>query len=152
MRGLRKLYISDLTRARKSPRRESKGCPPLSLVVTIRSLSCILARTVFVMSPNDRKWRHPGGKLRELGADKLSETELLAVLISSGTKGRSAESIARDFMDRHGSLAGLANQPLETLLNIKGLGDVKILRIAAALELARRTANEIIHERERQTK
>jgi DNA repair protein RadC len=104
------------------------------------------------MAPGATTWQHPGGKLRELGADKLSDAELLAVVISSGTKGRPAETIAREILNRFGSLAGLANQPLEALLSVKGLGDVKILRIAAALELARRTANEIIHERERQTK
>jgi len=104
------------------------------------------------MPVNATKWRHPGGKLREQGADKLEDSELLAVLISSGTKGRPAETIAREILDRFGSIAGLANRPLEDLLSIKGLGDVKILRIAAALELARRTANEIIRERERQTK
>ena len=103
------------------------------------------------MAPGKETWQHPGGKLRELGADKLSDAELLAVLISSGTKGRPAETIAREILNRFGSLAGLANQPLEALLSIKGLGDVKILRIAAALELARRTANEIIRERERQS-
>ena len=97
-------------------------------------------------------WSHPGGKLRELGAQSLEEGELLALLISSGTRGRPAEAIARDLLQRFGSLAGLANQPLENLLTIKGLGDVKILRIAAALEIARRTANEIVREREKQTK
>ncbi len=104
------------------------------------------------MSVHAKKWRHPGGKLREEGAAKLADSELLAILISSGTKGRPAETIAREIVERFGSLAGLANQPLEALLSIKGLGDVKILRIAAALELARRTANEIMRERERQTK
>ena len=62
------------------------------------------------MAQNGRKWRHPGGKLREQGADKVEDSELLAVLISSGTKGRSAETIAREILDRVGSLAGLANQ------------------------------------------
>jgi DNA repair protein RadC len=104
------------------------------------------------MANSTGTWQHPGGKLRELGADKLSDAELLAVLISSGTKGWPAETIAREILNRFGSLAGLANQPLEALLSVKGLGDVKILRIAAALELARRTANEIIRERERQNK
>ncbi len=101
------------------------------------------------MDSSLKKWRHPGGKLRELGAEKLEDSELLAVLISSGTKGRPAEAIARDILRRFGSLAGLANQPLETLLEIKGLGDVKILRIAAALEIARRAANEMTRERQR---
>jgi DNA repair protein RadC len=104
------------------------------------------------MPTDPTKWRHPGGKLREQGADTLSEAELLAVLISSGTKGRPAEGIAQDLLERFGSLARLANQPLEALLSIKGLGDVKILRIAAALEIARRAASEIIREKEEQTK
>ncbi|MGH9454705.1 MAG: UPF0758 domain-containing protein [Terriglobia bacterium] len=104
------------------------------------------------MSLETKKWRHPGGKLRETGAQNLEESELLAILISSGTKGRPAEAIARNLLQEFGSLAGLANQPLERLLCIKGLGDVKILRIAAALEIARRTANEIIRGQEGKAK
>lgn len=81
---------------------------------------------------------HPGGKLREKGAQSLTEKELLAILISSGIKGKSAEQIAEEILERFDSLEGLANQPLEKLLNIKGLSDVKIIRIAAAFEIARR--------------
>jgi len=81
---------------------------------------------------------HPGGKLRDEGAAALTEAELLAVLISSGIKGRSAVEIAQDVLLRFGSLRGLANQPLERLLDVKGLSDVKIIRVAAALEIARR--------------
>ena len=83
-------------------------------------------------------WKHPGGKLREEGADKLTDQELLAILISTGIKGRPAEKIADEVLQKFGSLKGLANQPLERLLEIKGLSDVKIIRIAAAFELARR--------------
>lgn len=84
------------------------------------------------------KWKHPGGKLRERGADSLTDRELLAILISTGIKGKPAEKIAEEVLERFGSLEGLANQPLEKLLEIKGLADVKIIRIAAAFELARR--------------
>ncbi len=84
------------------------------------------------------KWKHPGGKLREEGAGSLSDKELLAILISAGIKGKSAEKIAEEILQRFGSIEGLANQPLEKLLEIKGLADVKIIRIAAAFELARR--------------
>jgi DNA repair protein RadC len=84
------------------------------------------------------KWTHPGGKLRELGAEKVSDSELLAILISSGIKGRSAQTIADELLQKFGSIQGMANQPLEILLDIKGLSDVKIIRIAAAFELARR--------------
>ena len=87
-----------------------------------------------------KRWEHPGGKLRELGAEALSDRELLAILISSGIRERSAETIAEEVMERYGSLAGMSNVPLEHLLEFKGLSDVKILRIAAALEIGRRIA------------
>jgi len=83
-------------------------------------------------------WKHPGGKLREQGADTLTDAELLAILISSGIRGKPAQKIADEVLEKFGSLEGLANQPLERLLDIKGLSDVKIIRIAAAFELARR--------------
>jgi DNA repair protein RadC len=88
--------------------------------------------------PLTTKWKHPGGKLREEGANSLTEQELLSILISSGIKGKPAERIAEEVLEKYGSLQGLANQPLDELLEIKGLSDVRIIRIAAALELARR--------------
>lgn len=41
----------------------------------------------------------------------------------------------------------MTNQPLEKFLQFKGLGDVKIIRIAAAFEIARRIVNQVIEER-----
>lgn len=84
------------------------------------------------------RWEHPGGKLREHGSASLTDQELLAIIISTGVKGRSAQDIAGEILERFGSAAGLANQPLEKLLGIRGLSDVKIIRIAAAFELAAR--------------
>ncbi len=95
------------------------------------------------------KWRHPGGKLRELGAEKLSDAELLSILISTGIKGKPAEKIAEEIIAKFGSFKGMVNQPLEKFLEIKGLGDVKIIRIAAAFEIARRIVNEVLKENER---
>jgi DNA repair protein RadC len=94
----------------------------------------------------EKKWSHPGGKLRELGADKLTDSELLSILISAGIKGKSAEKIAEDILSKFSSFRGMANQPLEKFLKIKGLGDVKIIRIAAAFEIARRIVREVIKE------
>ncbi len=93
-----------------------------------------------------QKWKHPGGKLRELGADKLSDAELLAIIISTGSKNKPAEVIANEIISKFGSFRGLANQPLSKLLEINGLGDVKIIRIAATFEIARRIAKEIIKD------
>lgn len=93
-------------------------------------------------------WHHPGGKLVELGADKLSDAELLSILIGTGIKGKSAEQIANEIIRRFGSFKGLIGQPLEIFLEFKGLGDAKIIRIAAAYELARRMAEKTIEELE----
>ena len=90
------------------------------------------------------KWKHPGGKLRELGSDSVTNKELLAILVSTGIKGKPTERIAEEILEKFDSLEGLANQPLEKLLEIKGLSDVKIIRIAAALELAARLTGEKI--------
>lgn len=91
-------------------------------------------------------WSHPGGKLRERGAESLSDAELLSILISTGIKGRPAEKIAEEILAKFGSFKGIANQPLEKFLEIKGLADVKIIRIAAAFEIARRCVNLVIKE------
>ncbi len=91
----------------------------------------------------NQKWQHPGGKLREKGADTLTDTDLLAILISTGAKNKSSEQIAQELLDKFHSFKGLANQPLKNLLKIKGLGDVKIIRIAAAFEIAKRIIKEI---------
>jgi DNA repair protein RadC len=94
-------------------------------------------------------WHHPGGKLRELGPESLSDVELLAILISTGIKGKSSETIAKEILDRFGSFKGMANQPLEKFLKVKGIGDVKIIRIAAAFEIARRVVNLVLKEYEK---
>jgi len=93
-----------------------------------------------------KEWRHPGGKLRELGAEALTDAELLAILISTGIKGKPAEKIAEEILLKFGSFKGIANQPLEKFLEIKGLADVKIIRIAAAFEIARRIVNQVLSE------
>jgi DNA repair protein RadC len=93
-----------------------------------------------------KPWRHPGGKLMQFGPEKMTDTELLAILISTGVKGKSAERIAEEIMERFGSFKGLANQPFEKLQTFKGLGQVKTIRIAAAFEIARRIVHQIKHE------
>ena len=96
---------------------------------------------------NYKKWQHPGGKLRECGAETLSDIKLLTILISTSIKGKSAEELAKEILEKFGSFKGMANQPLEKFLEIKGLGDVKIIRIAAAFEIARRIIKEVLKDR-----
>lgn len=96
-----------------------------------------------------KTWTHPGGKLRELGSETLTDAELLSILISTGTKGKTAEELAEEILNKFGSFKGMANQPLEKFLEFKGLGDVKIIRIAAAFEIARRIVNQVIEEKDK---
>jgi len=100
------------------------------------------------MNSKSQRWHHPGGKLRELGAETLTDAELLSILIAPGIPGKPAEKIAEEILQKFGGFKGMANQPLEKLLNIKGLGDTKIIRIAAAFEIARRIVNEVLKEHE----
>jgi DNA repair protein RadC len=90
------------------------------------------------MDSSTQTWRHPGGKLRELGPENLTDAELLSILISSGIKDKPAEKIADEILAKFGSFKGMANQPYRNFLTIKGLGQVKAIRIAAAFEIARR--------------
>lgn len=92
------------------------------------------------------RWQHPGGKLIELGPTALTDEELLAILIGSGYKGRSAQDIAKDLMDKYYSIAGLMGKKLTDLAKIKGLKDVKVVRIAAAFEIARRVVKALEKE------
>ncbi len=84
-------------------------------------------------------WRHPGGKLVELGAHALKQDELLAILIGTGVKGRPALAIANAILDEYVGLYGIHRQAtLDALAKIPGLGRSKAARILATIELGRR--------------
>ncbi len=78
----------------------------------------------------------------------MTDAELLSILIAPGISGKPAEKIAEEILQKFGGFKGMANQPLEKLLDIKGIADVKIIRIAAAFEIARRIVNEVLKEHE----
>lgn len=71
---------------------------------------------------------------------------MLSILISTGIKGKPAEKIAEEVLAKFGSFKGMTNQPLEKFLEIKGLADVKIIRIAAAFEIAKRCVDLVLKE------
>ena len=96
--------------------------------------------------PEIHHWCHPGDKFLERGADKLSDAEVLSIIIGTGIRGKSAETIAEEILAKFGSYKGTSNQPLEKFFKIKGLGDVKIIRIAAAFEIAKRCVDLVIKE------
>jgi DNA repair protein RadC len=99
----------------------------------------------------EREWEHAGGKLAELGPEALTDAELLAILIAPGTPGNPASRIAENILKKYGSIEKLGGHPLEELYEIKGMGDTKIIRLAAALEIARRAAYGILDGEKAQT-
>ena len=78
----------------------------------------------------------PRERLASLGASALTGAELLAVLLGSGSSGKSVFDLARE-LSAHGLLS-LAQTPAMTLARHPGLGLAKALRILAAFELGRR--------------
>jgi DNA repair protein RadC len=88
------------------------------------------------------KWSHPGGKLIENGPESLTDEELLAVLIGSGYKGKTALEIARELLDRFHSIAGLLGKTSADIPEIKGLRKGKLDRIATPFEMTKRIFKE----------
>jgi len=88
----------------------------------------------------------PRERLAVLGADKLSNAELLAILLRTGLKGMSALRVAEQVLGRFGTLQNLANASLEELCEVRGIGRDKALSLRAAFALARNMAREFRHQ------
>jgi DNA repair protein RadC len=85
----------------------------------------------------------PRERLVDLGANALSTAELLAIILGSGGRGRSALRIGQDVLGGvRGSLRQLAMRPVADLTSHAGVGRVRAVVIHAALELGRRMAVE----------
>lgn len=94
-----------------------------------------------------REWPRsdrPREKLLSLGPARLSEAELLAILLRTGIRGRSALDIARGLLMEFGSLRGLLTARQEQLCASRGLGATGYVTLQAALELARRHYQELM--------
>lgn len=89
------------------------------------------------LAPEDR----PRERLLRLGAASLSDAELLAILIGSGTPGENAVLLMqRILVDCKNNLNALGKLSIHELKRYKGIGDAKALTIVAACELGRRRA------------
>ncbi len=86
-------------------------------------------------SVNDR----PREKFIHKGKDTLSDTELIAILIRSGTPDRSALVVASEILSlANDNLSVLAKMQLKDFVSVKGIGETKAITLMAALELGRR--------------
>jgi DNA repair protein RadC len=86
----------------------------------------------------------PRERLIERGAQALSEAELLAVVLGTGSAGANALDIARQLLQRFGSLRRFLSADAQTLLGCRGLGPARYATLMAALELARRHYREAL--------
>ena len=88
-----------------------------------------------------KHWPHderPREKLLRQGANTLSVAELLAILLRTGSKGKTALDLARELLANFGNLYQLFNTDLASFCQISGLGKAKYLQLQAAQELNRR--------------
>jgi len=84
----------------------------------------------------------PRERMAALGPQVLSDAELLAVILRTGTTGRTALDLGRAALARFGGLAGLLAASTGELAAIDGLGPAKSAQLQAVLELARRSLRE----------
>ena len=85
----------------------------------------------------------PRERLKAHGAHALSSAELLAIVVGTGSAGRSALGLAHEVLAwADGSLRRIAGQPVAALTKLAGFGAARAVAVHAALELGRRAAAE----------
>ena len=85
----------------------------------------------------------PREKLRDKGRNSLSNAELVAILIGSGSKNESAVDLSKRILSSvDNNLISLGKLSLKQLMKFKGIGEAKAITIAAALEMGRRRGVE----------
>lgn len=90
----------------------------------------------------------PRERLERLGAEALSNAELLAILIGSGTPQQSAVDLMKVVLAAcHNNLNALGKMSINELESFKGIGPAKAITILAACELGKRRARERAEER-----
>lgn len=95
-------------------------------------------RTIKELSEDDR----PRERLIKFGASNLSDSELLAIIIRSGSKGYSAIDISRDLIEKYSSLSNLSSCDFSEFKKLKGLGETKAVTLAATFEIGKRIQSE----------
>ncbi len=85
--------------------------------------------------PNEEK---PRERLKKYGRDNLSNEELLAIVLKTGTHDIPVDELAKNLLVELGSITKLKDVSLAKLLSIKGIGEVKALTLYAMIELGKR--------------
>ena len=90
----------------------------------------------------------PREKLIELGAEALSDAELLAIFLRVGVVGKSAVDLARDLLTQFANLNGIFAATEHELIQVHGIGTSKYVQLQAIFELSRRALNEHLHSQD----
>ena len=89
--------------------------------------------------PSDER---PRERMINHGAQALSEAELLAILLRTGSGNRTSVDLARDLLKTYGGIRGLDQLSIEQLNEVKGIGPAKACQLRAAFELAKRLVQQ----------
>jgi DNA repair protein RadC len=95
--------------------------------------------------PQDRQ---PREKLLARGEAALSEPELLAIILRTGVRGKSAVDLARELLERFGTLHGLLEAEPEAIQRSSGLGPAKSAQLRAVLALVKRALGQEVQRRD----
>ena len=101
----------------------------------------------FAPTDNDLFNPLPREKLKAMGASALTDAEVLALLLRTGTRERPVVAFATDILSRLGGIRGLLQSTPDKLGAIKGLGPAKQAEIAAVSELVNRAMRETLEAR-----
>jgi DNA repair protein RadC len=88
----------------------------------------------------------PRERLMQLGAEKLSPHELIALILGSGIPGESVLTLSQRLIAKFGSFKNVFNASMQDLLEIPGIGPAKASQLIACFEIARRVVNESLKE------
>lgn len=88
----------------------------------------------------------PRERLIDCGANQLSDSELLAILLRTGTQQKSAVELSRELLNLAGGLRKLLELSFDDFVSLRGLGPAKYTQLQAALELSKRALLETMRK------
>jgi DNA repair protein RadC len=106
---------------------------------TLPSVSSVSAVTEYRARLSDiPEGERPRERFREIGPTGMSQRELIAIVLRSGTEGTNVLALADALLQKFGGLGGVSRASIDELQQVHGMGPVKAIEIKAALELGKR--------------
>lgn len=84
--------------------------------------------------PKDER---PRERLKEVGVENITNTELLSIILKTGTKNKSVKDLSLEILKNH-EIVDLKDISINDLMKIKGIGEVKAIELLSAIELGKR--------------